>query len=89
MDAEKIKALDEQYVLHTYGRAPFVIERGKGMRLYDTEGKAYLDFVSGIAAVPARDPYVEPVSHHSPGKTGQVAGRGLFCGQGVFLQFGD
>ena len=49
MDAEKIKALDEQYVLHTYGRAPFVIESGKGMRLYDTEGKAYLDFVSGIA----------------------------------------
>ena len=49
MDAEKIKALDEQYVLHTYRRAPFVLESGKGMRLYDTEGKAYLDFVSGIA----------------------------------------
>lgn len=49
MKAEAIKALDEKYVLHTYGRAPFVLERGKGARLYDTEGKAYLDFVSGIA----------------------------------------
>ena len=49
MNADEIKALDDQYVLHTYGRAPFVLERGEGMRLYDTEGKAYLDFVSGIA----------------------------------------
>jgi len=49
MDADQIKALDDQYVLHTYSRAPFVIERGKGMRLYDVEGTAYLDFVSGIA----------------------------------------
>lgn len=49
MNAEEIKALDEQYVLHTYARAPFVIERGQGVRVYDTEGRAYLDFVSGIA----------------------------------------
>ena len=32
-----------------YGRAPFVIERGEGCTLYDTEGNAYLDCVSGIA----------------------------------------
>lgn len=49
INAELINALDEQYVLHTYARAPFVIERGKGVRVYDTDGKAYLDFVSGIA----------------------------------------
>lgn len=49
VDAERIKALDEQYVLHTYNRAPFVLERGEGVWLYDTEGNAYLDFVSGIA----------------------------------------
>lgn len=39
----------EQYVLHTYLRAPFTLERGEGMYLYDTEGKRYLDFVSGIS----------------------------------------
>jgi acetylornithine/N-succinyldiaminopimelate aminotransferase len=49
MNAEEIKALAEQYVLHTYARTDFVIERGEGARVYDTEGKAYLDFVSGIA----------------------------------------
>jgi len=49
MKAEEIKALDEQYVVHTYARAPFVLERGEGVRVYDTEGKAYLDCVSGIA----------------------------------------
>ncbi len=49
MNAEEIKALDERYILHTYARAPFVVERGQGVRVYDTDGRAYLDFVSGIA----------------------------------------
>lgn len=49
MDAEEIKALSERYIVHTYARAGFVVERGEGVRVYDTNGKAYLDFVSGIA----------------------------------------
>jgi len=49
MNTEQIKALDQQYVLHTYNRAPFVLQRGEGLRVYDTQGKAYLDFVGGIA----------------------------------------
>ena len=36
-------------VMQTYGRFPIAIEKGKGCRLWDTEGKAYLDFVAGIA----------------------------------------
>lgn len=39
----------EQYVLHTYNRFPVVFERGSGVRLYDVEGKEYLDFGAGIA----------------------------------------
>lgn len=39
----------DQYVLHTYNRFPVVFERGKGVHLYDTEGKEYLDFAAGIA----------------------------------------
>ena len=39
----------EQYVLHTYNRAPFTLVRGEGMYVYDTAGKRYLDFVSGIS----------------------------------------
>jgi len=38
-----------RYVLNTYARAPFVLARGEGMYLYDEDGKAYLDFSSGIS----------------------------------------
>ncbi|WP_026101850.1 aspartate aminotransferase family protein [Geminocystis herdmanii] len=37
------------YVMNTYGRFPITIEKGKGCKLWDTEGKEYLDFVAGIA----------------------------------------
>jgi len=49
MNTDQIKAVDHQCVLQTYARAPFVLQRGQGLRVYDTQGKAYLDFVSGIA----------------------------------------
>ena len=39
----------DHYVMETYGRFPIAIERGKGCRLWDTEGKDYLDLVAGIA----------------------------------------
>ncbi len=39
----------ESAILGTYKRAPVEFVRGSGVRLYDTEGRAYLDFVSGIA----------------------------------------
>lgn len=38
----------EQAVLHTYNRFPVVLEKGQGVRLYDVEGKEYLDFAAGI-----------------------------------------
>ena len=39
----------ESPILGTYKRAPVEFVRGSGVHLYDAEGKAYLDFVSGIA----------------------------------------
>ncbi len=36
-------------VMSTYGRFPIALERGKGCRVWDTQGKEYLDFVAGIA----------------------------------------
>lgn len=38
----------EDALLHTYNRYQIVLEKGEGVYLYDTEGKAYLDFASGI-----------------------------------------
>ena len=39
----------EQSLLHTYNRYQIVLEKGEGVYLYDTEGKKYLDFATGIA----------------------------------------
>lgn len=39
---------ERQYLLQTYNRYPVAFERGKGVFLFDFEGKKYLDFVSGL-----------------------------------------
>ncbi|XGV87673.1 MAG: aspartate aminotransferase family protein [Limnothrix sp. BL-A-16] len=36
-------------VMKTYGRFAIALERGEGSRVWDTEGRSYLDFVAGIA----------------------------------------
>ena len=41
--------LSERVVAHTYGRFPLILVRGKGTRVWDMDGKEYLDFVSGLA----------------------------------------
>ena len=43
-----VLAVESQHVLQTYRRQPIVFERGEGTRLFDGQGRAYLDFVSGI-----------------------------------------
>lgn len=45
------KELDFSYVMQTYGRKQVEFVRGSGMRLYDSAGKEYLDFLSGIGVV--------------------------------------
>ena len=48
MTSKEIKALTGQYVMNTYGRFDVAIDHGEGSRLYDPEGKEYIDFASGI-----------------------------------------
>ena len=48
MTFEELKALDEQYVMQSYGRFPVAIDHGKGATVWDVEGKEYIDFTSGI-----------------------------------------
>ena len=43
-----VRAVESQHVLQTYRRQPVVFERGEGTRLFDEQGRGYLDFVSGI-----------------------------------------
>jgi acetylornithine/N-succinyldiaminopimelate aminotransferase len=39
----------ERFIATTYTRFPIVLTRGEGCTLYDMDGKAYIDFVAGIA----------------------------------------
>lgn len=39
----------DQHVMATYGRFPIALERGEGCRVWDSNGREYLDFVAGIA----------------------------------------
>jgi acetylornithine/N-succinyldiaminopimelate aminotransferase len=43
-----VQSLEAQHVLQTYKRQPVVFVRGEGRRLFDENGRAYLDFLSGI-----------------------------------------
>jgi len=42
-------ALEQQYYQGTFKRYPVTLVRGEGTRVWDSDGKVYLDFVAGIA----------------------------------------
>jgi predicted acetylornithine/succinylornithine family transaminase len=52
-------------IAQTYGRHPLVLVRGRGSRVWDADGKAYLDFIGGIATC--------PVGHGNPALVRAVA----------------
>jgi len=57
--------LERRYLFQNYGRQPIVIERGEGTRVWDVDGKEYLDFVGGLA--------VTALGHAHPAVTKAVA----------------
>ena len=66
-DYQKAVELDEAYVMHTYGRSPRLFVRGEGVRLFDDDGRSYLDFLAAIA--------VCPLGHADPVVTAAVQGQ--------------
>src|SRR3954452_17384755 len=46
---DRIRAIDAEHVMQTYGRLPVAFVRGEGTRLWDSAGKENLDFLSGLA----------------------------------------
>ncbi|CAH1428606.1 unnamed protein product [Lactuca virosa] len=46
---DEVMKAEKQVIVGTYGRAPLVLTSGKGCKLYDIEGREYLDLTSGIA----------------------------------------
>jgi acetylornithine/N-succinyldiaminopimelate aminotransferase len=49
MTTDEVKALSARVLMPNYRRIPVAFREGRGMRLVDLEGRAYLDFVAGIA----------------------------------------
>ncbi len=45
---DEIIERERRFLLATYNRYPIALDRGKGVFLYDREGKRYLDFVAGL-----------------------------------------
>src|SRR4051794_34581819 len=49
MPTGELRLSAEQYLMDTYTRQPISIVRGRGAKVYDLEGREYVDFVAGIA----------------------------------------
>lgn len=51
MGLREQQELEERYVMHTFGRKPVELVRGRGMMVDDDEGSEYLDFIAGIGVI--------------------------------------
>ncbi len=49
MITSDILADSQKYLMNTYGRQPLVLIKGRGTRVFDSDGREYIDFVSGVA----------------------------------------
>ena len=49
MNNAEIIAKSKAFLMNTYARAPMALVRGQGARVWDADGKEYLDFLGGIA----------------------------------------
>lgn len=47
MDAEQVMALERRYGSGLYGQVPIVLTHGRGARVWDTEGREYIDCIAG------------------------------------------
>src|ERR671919_2078145 len=45
---QSVRDLESRQVVQTYNRTPIVLVRGKGVHVYDQEGREYLDLLAGI-----------------------------------------
>ena len=62
---DDVQARESAHVLQTYRRQPITLVRGQGVRLWDSEGREYLDLLSGIG--------VASLGHAHPGLARAIA----------------
>jgi len=58
-------AVEKEHLLQVYRRGSVVFERGRGCRLFDTNGRSYLDLISGVG--------VASLGHAHPGLAAAIA----------------
>ena len=63
--ADEVQAREARHVLQTYRRQPLTLVRGQGVHLFDTEGRDYIDLLSGIG--------VASLGHAHPGLAQVIA----------------
>ena len=64
MDTKTLLEWSARYHTPNYGRAPIVLTRGDGVRVWDSDGREYLDFGAGLA--------VASLGHCHPRVTGAI-----------------
>jgi predicted acetylornithine/succinylornithine family transaminase len=64
MDTKTLMEWSAKYHTPNYGRTPICLVRGEGLRVWDTDGREYLDFTSGLA--------VTALGHCHPRVTGAI-----------------
>ena len=75
MTFEEIKALDHQYVMQSYSRFDVAVDHGRGATLWDTQGREYIDFTSGIGVCSlgyADEGWVNAITEQA-GKLGHIS----------------
>ncbi len=51
MDTNTLIQWSESYLMDTYARYPLCLVRGEGVRVWDSDGKEYLDFTGGLVVL--------------------------------------
>ena len=59
MNTQEIIDIEDKYFINTFNRVPIVLDHGEGVKVWDIDGKEYLDFLAGIA--------VNCLGHNHPG----------------------
>src|SRR5262249_19402587 len=65
--ATDVIAAESEHVLQVYRRGPVVFDHGRGCRLFDADGRSYLDLISGVG--------VAALGHAHPRLAAAVAGQ--------------
>jgi len=63
----KLRQMNNPYVMNTYARFPVRLAKGQGCRVWDDQGRQYLDFISGIA--------VNTLGHAHPKLAAAISGQ--------------